>query len=62
MCSKIERTEFKVYPFHTDFQGKLSMSVLGNHLLNCSENHAVNRGFGEMAKNGTYTDGYCRDS
>ena len=29
------------------------MSVLGNHLLNCSENHAVNRGFGEMAKNGT---------
>ena len=53
MCSKIERTEFKVYPFHTDFQGKLSMSVLGNHLLNCSENHAVNRGFGEMAKNGT---------
>lgn len=53
MCSKIERSEFKVYPFHTDFQGNLSMSVLGNHLLNCSENHAVRRGFGETTKNGT---------
>lgn len=53
MYSKIERTEFKVYPFHTDFQGKLSMSILGNHLLNCSENHAALRGFGEMAKDGT---------
>lgn len=33
-------------PFHVDFTGKLTMGVLGNHLLNCAGFHAAERGFG----------------
>ena len=33
-------------PFHVDFTGKLTMGVLGNHLLNCAGFHATERGFG----------------
>lgn len=33
-------------PFHVDFTGKLTMGVLGNHLLNCAGFHASERGFG----------------
>lgn len=32
--------------FHVDFKGRLTMSVLGNHLLNCAGLHASERGFG----------------
>ena len=37
---------FVAEPFHVDFTGKLTMSVLGNHLLNCAGFHAADRGFG----------------
>ena len=33
-------------PFHCDFSHRLFMSQLGNHLLNASEFHANERGFG----------------
>ena len=33
-------------PFHVDFNGRLTMGVLGNHLLNCAGFHANDRGFG----------------
>lgn len=33
-------------PFHVDFNGKLTLGVLGNHLLNCAGFHATDRGFG----------------
>lgn len=33
-------------PFHVDFTEKLTMGVLGNHLLNCAGIHAAERGFG----------------
>ena len=33
-------------PFHVDFTSRLSLSVLGNHLLNCAGFHASERGFG----------------
>lgn len=35
-----------VEDFHSDYTGKLSFSVLGNHLLNCSNIHAQHFGFG----------------
>ena len=33
-------------PYHVDFMGRLTMGVLGNHLLNCAGVHASERGFG----------------
>jgi acyl-ACP thioesterase len=33
-------------PFHVDFSGRLTLGVLGNHLLNCAGFHATERGFG----------------
>ena len=33
-------------PFHVDFNGRLTMGVLGNHLLNAAGFHATERGFG----------------
>lgn len=33
-------------PFHVDFSGKLTLGVLGNHLLNCAGFHSSERGFG----------------
>lgn len=44
--SKIGQYEFLAEPFHVDFNGRLTMSVLGNHLLNCAGFHASDRGFG----------------
>ena len=44
--SKIATTKFVCEPFHSDFTGHLTLSVLGNHLLNCAGQHASARGFG----------------
>ena len=43
---KIGTYPFVAEPFHVDFTGKLTMGVLGNHLLNCAGFHAADRGFG----------------
>lgn len=43
---KVATTHFICEPFHADFSGKLTMGVLGNHLLNCAGQHASARGFG----------------
>lgn len=43
--------EFVVEPFHADFQGKLTLGVLGNHFLNCAGFHATDRGFGMATLN-----------
>lgn len=44
--NKIGTYNFVAEPFHVDFTEKLTMSVLGNHLLNCAGFHAAERGFG----------------
>ena len=33
---KIGSYKFIAEPFHVDFNGRLTMGVLGNHLLNCA--------------------------
>ena len=33
--NKIGTYKFVAEPFHVDFNGRLTMGVLGNHLLNC---------------------------
>lgn len=43
---RVGRYDFMAEPFHVDFTGKLTMSVLGNHLLNCAGIHATDRGLG----------------
>ena len=43
---KVQTTRFVCEPFHSDFTGHLTLSVLGNHLLNCAGEHAQARGFG----------------
>ena len=43
---KIGRYSYVAEPFHVDFSGKLSWSVLGNNLLNSAEFHSTDRGFG----------------
>ena len=43
--SKIGKYQFVAEPFHVDFTGRLTMGVLGNHLLNCAGFHASDRGF-----------------
>ena len=43
---KIGTYNFVAEPFHVDFNGRLTMGVLGNHLLNCAGFHASERGFG----------------
>ena len=42
--NKVGTYRFVAEPFHCDFSGKLTMSVLGNHLLNCAGFHAADRG------------------
>jgi acyl-ACP thioesterase len=37
---------FLAEPFHVDCTGRLTMSIVGNHLLNCAGMHAAKRGFG----------------
>ena len=44
--NKIGSYDFVVEPFHVDFTGRLTMGVLGNHLLNAAGFHAEKRGFG----------------
>ncbi len=44
--NKIGSYDFVADPFHVDFTEKLTMGVLGNHLLNCAGIHAAERGFG----------------
>lgn len=44
--NKVGTYPFIAEPFHVDFTGKLTLSVLGNHLLNCAGFHANDRGFG----------------
>ncbi len=54
--SKIGSYKFIAEPFHVDFTGKLTMGVLGNHLLNCAGFHATDRGFGIASlNNNNYT-------
>ena len=45
-ANKIGSYKFIAEPFHVDFKGRLTMGVLGNHLLNCAVFHASERGFG----------------
>lgn len=44
--NKVGTYRFVAEPFHVDFNGRLTMGVLGNHLLNCAGFHATDRGFG----------------
>ena len=44
--NKVGTYNFVAEPFHVDFMGRLTMGVLGNHLLNCAGFHASDRGFG----------------
>ena len=44
--NRIGTYQFVAEPFHVDFNGRLTMGVLGNHLLNCAGFHANDRGFG----------------
>ena len=46
MLPQIATTPFVCEPFHADFTGRLTLSVLGNHILNCAGQHAQQRGFG----------------
>lgn len=43
--------KFVAEPFHVDFTGRLTLGVLGNHLLNSAGFHATDRGFGIAALN-----------
>ena len=43
---KIGSYKYVAEPFHVDFSGKLTLGVLGNHLLNCAGFHSTERGFG----------------
>lgn len=49
--NKVGTYEFVAEPFHVDFNGKLTLGVLGNHLLNCAGFHANDRGFGIASLN-----------
>lgn len=49
--NKVGTYNFIAEPFHVDFTGHLTMSVLGNHLLNCAGFHAADRGFGIASLN-----------
>ncbi|MCD8031999.1 MAG: thioesterase [Bacteroides sp.] len=42
---------FVAEPFHVDFNGRVTLGVLGNHLLNCAGFHASDRGFGIATMN-----------
>ena len=44
--NKVSTYQFVAEPFHVDFMEKLTMGVLGNHLLNCAGFHAAEHGFG----------------
>lgn len=44
--NQIGRYQHIAEPFHVDFAGKLTLGVLGNHLLNSAGFHSAERGFG----------------
>ncbi len=46
VIDKVGTYQFVAELFHVDFTGRLTMGVLGNHLLNCAGFHAAERGFG----------------
>lgn len=48
---KIGNYEMIAEPFHVDFNGELTLGVLGNHLLNCASFHSADRGFGIASLN-----------
>lgn len=48
---KVGTYKFVAEPFHCDCSGRLTMGVLGNHLLNCAGFHAADRGFGMATLN-----------
>lgn len=48
---KVGTYKFVAEPFHCDFSGKLTLGMLGNHLLNCAGFHATDRGFGMATLN-----------
>jgi acyl-ACP thioesterase len=49
--NKVGSYDFVAEPFHVDFNGKLMLSVLGNHCLNCAGFHATEHGFGIASLN-----------
>lgn len=49
--NRIGTYQFVAEPFHVDFTGRLTMGVLGTHLLNCAGFHANDRGFGIASLN-----------
>ena len=49
--NKIGTYKFVAEPFNVDFTGRLTLGVLGNHLLNCAGFHASERGFGMATVN-----------
>ena len=51
VMNKIGTYKFVAEPFHVDFTGRLTLGVLGNHLLNCAGFHATERGFGMATLN-----------
>lgn len=46
LLSKVGRYEFLTEPFHCDFDSRLFMGHLGNHLLNAADFHSNDRGYG----------------
>ena len=46
--------KFEAFPFHLDVRGKLSMGVLGKHLLNCADAYAAERGFDVVEQGGEH--------
>ncbi len=46
MMDRIGSFDFVAEPFHVDSMERLTLGVLGNHLLNCAGMHAAERGFG----------------
>lgn len=49
--NQIGKYQYIAEPFHVDFSGKLTLGVLGNHLLNCAGFHSSERGFGIASLN-----------
>ena len=43
---KIGKYPFMAEPFHCDFNGRIFMGHLGNHMLNAADFHSTDRGFG----------------
>ena len=46
IMEKIGKYQFMAEPFHCDFNSRLFMGHLGNHLLNAADFHSNDRGFG----------------